>query len=590
MATEERQRLIESFIDTSLKMLHWLHPFVHALVAQPDREDILPDITDSGFRLFHFVEGTGAVLGFNHLVAPVAAMEYLLDRIRSGILPLTLPRIALLAEVCNYLERGLVLVREEQSDKSLADAASGLAAVIRQDVFQEQGAFLDDGSDSGIPEDAREVFFWETAKLIDVAEQECTLWDCILLDSDRVAGLSRVLNRLKQCFALYDFHDPERICLAMSSTINRFVQGEHFQHLYPEQVFLRCIDALRAALVAFPSNNNLVMPDVEQHLADLQGLMRRPIGALLVEAGLVDVTEVDRALAIQRSVPDGRLRFLGEVLVDMGKVTPEQVEGALREQHDQRTLISKVVRDPRGLTVPEAPLAVAVDGRRLERMYVLLERLLALQPQGEYLTHLNELWEVVLTCRLDMLASLASRLHRVVHDLAVESGKRVYFTIDGIGILQETDEAAVLVDSLCYLLRNSVEHGLETVEDRTHSGKRRTGRLHLLALRQDKEIWISVEDDGRGFDDERVKNLLAGRGLMTADGFGRLTNRERIALLFKEPPHPPVQGDGQGQGLVAVQKILQDIGGTMHVTTRSGKGTCVTLRVPRGGLEAPQRK
>jgi two-component system chemotaxis sensor kinase CheA len=383
---------------------------------------------------------------------------------------------------------------------------------------------------------------------------------------------------------LYDFHDPERICLAMASTFNRFVQGECFQTEYPERVFLRCIDALRMALTAFPSSNDLVVPDVEQLLATLQGLMRQPLGELLMEAGLVDSATIDQALAIQRSAPDGQSRLLGEVLIAMGRVTPEQIGSALREQHDKRMLVQEAMEvrgAAKALAMPDTLAAVTIDVRRIERMHLLLEQTLALQPPDECLAHLNELREIVLNCRLGALASLASRLHRMVHDLAAENGKRVYFTIEGFATFQEANEAATLTSALCHLLRNSVEHGLEGAEERTRSGKRATGRLHLLALRQGEEIWISVEDDGRGFDGERVKSILIERGLATAETIEGLSNRERFILLSSEPFLPSVRDDGWRQGLIVVQKTLQSIGGMMHATTRPGKGTCVTLRVPR---------
>jgi len=582
MVTEDPRRLVAPFIDTSLEMIRRLQPFVRALVTQPGREDIVPEVTDSGFRLLNLIKGSGIALGFHHLTMPATAMEYLLDQVRSGILPLTPSRITLLAEVCTFLERGLILVREEHSDAGLADGAAKLASAIRLEAFPAQDVFLGDGSNSKLPEDAQEAFFWETSKLVTMVEQEFVLWDFVSLDPERVIELSRVMNRLRQCFALYDFHDPEWICQAIASTLSRFARGECFQTAYPERIFLRCIDAIRTALVGFPSTNCLLVADVDRHLAALQGLMRQPIGELLVEAGLVDATAIDEALAVQRAAPAGQSRFLGEVLIDMGRVTSEQIGHALHEQYSKQALVreAEVVGDAGGC-VPDAPVAVAVDDRRLEQMHLVLERLLALRPPDEYLTHLNELAEIVRICRRDALTSLNSRLQRVVHDLAAKHGKRVHFIVEGIGIFRETDETAGLLNSVCHLLRNSVEHGLETVVERRHAGKKTIGRLHLLALRQGEEIWISVEDDGRGFDDERVASLLVGHGVTTADAIESLNDQERIALLLKEPLRQPARGEDWKRGLIAVQKTVKEIGGAVHMVTRPGKGTCVTLRVPR---------
>ena len=581
---EDSWQLASSFIDASLEMVKRLQPVARALAAQPTLEDIAPRVVDSGFRLFHFVKGEGAALGFEHLAAPAAAMEYLLDRVRSGCIPLTPSRIALLAEACDFLERGLALVQVEGSDDNLADSAAEFALVLRQASFAEHDADADNESGCGMSEQEREAFIWEMEHLVAAAEQECVLWDFVVVDPERVTELSRMLSRMKQCFALYDFRDPERICLSMASTLNRFAQGECFQTEYPERVFLRSLDAIRTALAVFPASNGMVVPDLEErHLAALQGLMRQPLGELLIEAGLTDPAAIDQALAMQRSAPEGQLPRLGEVLVAMGQVTSEQVEHALRTQHDKRVRAKEVATfsDSEGQVAPERPLVVAIDGGKLERMHVLLERLLALQPPDQYREPLDELQEIVLSWRHDALASLAGRLQRMVHDLAAVSGKRVRFIAEGIETLKETGESAALTDSLFHLLRNSVEHGLETAEERMDMGKKPIGRLHLLIFRQGDDIWLSVEDDGRGFDGDLMDALLIGRGLLTIGDAGRLTNRERFELLLKEPLDRSMQGNGWGQRLVAVHKNLQGIGGAMDLTTRPGKGTCVTLRVPR---------
>lgn len=591
MTSEADRELVRTFVRESLETIQRVQPWVRALVAQPDREDILPRITVPCFRLVHSVQGTGSRLGFDHLAAPAEAMEYLLDRVRSGVLLLTPRRIALLVETCTFLEQGLALVAAENTDARLAGSAATLASAIRLAASAEADAEQGESTAATLSADMRESFLWETNNLLTTAEQECVLWDFIAVDPERVAGLCRLLHRLKQGFALYDFHDPERICLAMASTLNRYLQGDFFQTEYPERVLLRSIDAIRAAINRFPLTGELTVPEVEHHLAAIQGMMRQPIGELLVEAGLVDPETVDQALKVQRSSGDAQPRRLGEVLVAMGEVTPEQVQDILREQHDQRTRIrqAETTLNAGGPVRPEPSLTlfashgVCIDGRRLERMSVVLERLLAMSLPGESLALLAELQTLLRSCHRDALASLAGRLQRVVHDLSTQGNKRVQCTIEGIELLQETGEAVMLAEGLLHLIRNGVEHGLESAEERMRSGKRQAGTLHLLVLRQGEEIWISVEDDGRGFDFEQVAALLVRRGLATMDSAGKMTNRERMQHLFMEPvASDRGQATGnQGPGLVVVNRMLTRIHGKINVTTRAGKGTCVTLRVPR---------
>lgn len=594
MSFEEDQQLLTAFIDESLEMIRQVQPFIRALVEQPDREDILPQVTGPCFRLFHSVKGTGSFLGLDHLVAPAEAMEYLLDRVRSGILLLSPRHIALLAESCTFMEQGLALVQAEKSDVRLANSAAALAAAIHLSVSSEEESIWNEGAVAALPAEMRESFFWETENLLATAEQECVLWDFIAVDLERVTELCRLLRRLKRSFALYDFRDPERICMALESTLKRYVQGEFFQTEYPERVFLRSIDALRTTMTEFSLTDDLAVPDVEHHLAAIQGMMRQPIGELLIEAGLVDPGIVSQALEVQRSSRDEQPRRLGEVLVAMGEVTQEQVQHVLQEQHNKRsrTEEAETTLDRKGPALSERSLTVAasheicIDGRKLNRMGVVLEQLMAMHLPGDHLPLLGELQNLVQSCRRDALSSLTNRLQRVVHDLSVQGNKRIQFTIEGIEVLQETAEGALLADSLLHLIRNGVEHGLEDVEERLRVGKRKTGKLNLLVLRQGEEVWVSVEEDGRGFDLEAIAALIVKRGLAAVESVRQMTSRERIHTLLNDasvlPGREPAAGaKNRDWGLSIVNSALRKMQGKMQVATRPGKGTCVTLRVPR---------
>lgn len=110
------------------------------------------------------------------------------------------------------------------------------------------------------------------------------LWDFIAVDHRRVGNLCRLLHSLRQNFASCHLDVFARLCMALESTLNRYVQGEFFQTEYPERVFLRGIDAMREALSGLALGKNFVVADFKHHLAAVQGLIRQPIGELLIEA------------------------------------------------------------------------------------------------------------------------------------------------------------------------------------------------------------------------------------------------------------------------------------------------------------------
>jgi two-component system, chemotaxis family, sensor kinase CheA len=587
----EHQQLVEAFVSETQETVRRLWPYIRALAEQPDREDFLSTVTTPCFRLFQAVKGNCTDLGFVHLAAPAAAMEYLLDLVLSGLLSLSPQRIALLAETCTFTEQGLALVRAEKSDARLASSADALTSAIHLAAATMQESQGDHGSNVMLPPEMQQSFLWEIETLLTAAEQECVLWDFIAIDLDRVADLCRMLLKLKQNFALYDFHEPERLCMAMESTLTRYIHGEVFQTEYPERVLLRCIDALRVAITRFPAVEIIAVPDLEYHLAAIQGLMRQPIGELLIEAGLVDSTVIDQALEVQRSTHAEQPRRLGEVLVAMGEVTPDQVQHVLHKQHRKRLRTEEAETALGGneslftlqSPITQASQEVRIDSRKLERMKVVLDRLQALPYSAEQEALLGELQALVKSFRREALSSLVNRLQRLVHDLAVQGNKRIHFSIEGIDILHETGNATQLAEVLFHLLRNGAEHGLESTEERLRLGKKKTGKLQVLVLRQGEEIMVSVEDDGRGFDFERVAALIVQRGLITEENVRNTTNRERLRFLL----NPAVIAEDHGQGgsslpgLLAVGRALQDIQGKVEVASRAGKGSCATVCIPR---------
>ncbi len=590
---EEDHEILEGFILESLEMVQRAIPFVNALIEQPDREDILPKMTGSCFRLFHSIKGTGGFLHLEHLVGPAEAMEYLLDRVRSGVLSLTPMHISLLAESCRFMEQGLPVVLSEKSDERLSFSASALTTAIFQSMKDCEGSYCAEKSEAAVPQEMRDAFLLETENLLVAAEQEFVLWDFIAIDHHRVAELCRLLHRLQQNFIFFELKDLERLCLALESTLKRYLQGEFFQTEYPERIFLRSIDAVRDTMVRFTRFEDAAVTGLEHHLAALQGLIRQPIGTLLVEAGLVDPQVLEYALEAQKASQEATPRRLGEMLVDMGEVTQDQVQHILQEQHSKRTLAKQAEAELDSVCQPLTQLSpgnvfsneVCVDGRKLARVIELIDLLAKeYKPVGNSASLLAELQEVANSCQQETISAFTSRLRRIVHDLAVHCNKRVHFVIEGIDTLLDQRYMTLLADPLLHLLRNGVEHGLEPVEEREKAGKRKSGKLTLLALQQGNEIWVSVEDDGRGIDREKIAALVVEQHLANPGNVTQLSSKELMQLLFQA--RIITDGEAKGvqrrdTGLSALGDSMKQIQGKIEILSRLNKGTRITLRVPQ---------
>jgi two-component system chemotaxis sensor kinase CheA len=591
---EEDLNILDNFIEESRAMIREILPSVSQLLATPEEEPLLVSVVNNGYRLFHSIKGTGAFFHLEHLTAPAEAMESLLEGARSDPLTLSVRHIALIAEACTFTEQGLEIVAREKSDQRLAAAAGSLQAAILESLYsQPQHSSSDQIAFTDISPEMREAFLLESERLLATAEQEFVLWDFIAIDRQRVGELCRVLHRLKQNFALYECVDFERLCMALESTLNRYIQGEFFQTEYPERVFLRCIDTMRESLSRYDLIEKLEIADLEEHLIAVQGLIRQPLGELLIEAGLVDPGTVDEALSLQRSAPKDLPRRLGEVLVAMGEVTEEQVEHVLKEQQHRKVQVSKAEEKLSAQGAPASPTPsivplysqeVRVDGQTLARMASVVQQIAALSLPPESKPFITELEQLIRSCGQESPQGMGSQLQRIVHDCAVQFNKRIHFRVEGINFLQDKLDMSRFVNLLLPLLRNAVQHGAEPAAQRTTSGKKKNCRISLSGLCQEGEIWVSVEDDGTGFDLKKIAKLCFDQGLVGKEELSRITGAELLQIFLNNQhgtAEPVANESVRCTGLANVKQMLQDYNGKMDIWSRPGKGARITLRLPR---------
>lgn len=203
----------------------------------------------------------------------------------------------------------------------------------------------------------------------------------------------------------------------------------------------------------------------------------------------------------------------------------------------------------------------------------------AVSEEVERLT--SALRENSMNIRMTPIRGTFEKFRRLVHDLARELGKDVELTIEGAET--ELDKTVVdqLSDPLMHLIRNSMDHGLETAQVRAALGKRTTGTVHLAARHSGASVLVCVSDDGGGINAESVRQKAIERGLIAADD--TLSESDIYSLLF-EPGFSTAEKitdiSGRGVGMDVVRQHVEGLRGTIEVTSERGKGTCFTLRLP----------
>jgi len=193
----------------------------------------------------------------------------------------------------------------------------------------------------------------------------------------------------------------------------------------------------------------------------------------------------------------------------------------------------------------------------------------------------GELRDTMMVLRMVPVTHLFSRFRRLVHDLANETGKRIELVTEGE--TTEVDKSVIerLADPLVHLVRNSCDHGLETPEDRLAAGKTEAGHIHLSARQQAGEVIITIKDDGRGINKERVRAKAESSGLIAANA--SLTDQELYQLIFQPGFSTASQVtnlSGRGVGMDVVKRTIDALRGTINVVSRPGEGSEISLAIP----------
>ncbi|WKC22311.1 chemotaxis protein CheA [Rhizobium sp. SSA_523] len=193
----------------------------------------------------------------------------------------------------------------------------------------------------------------------------------------------------------------------------------------------------------------------------------------------------------------------------------------------------------------------------------------------------GELRDTMMVLRMVPVAQLFGRFRRLVHDLAIETGKVIELVTEGE--TTEVDKSVIerLADPLVHLVRNSCDHGLESAEERRASGKSPTGRILLAARQQAGEVIITIKDDGRGIDRERVRAKAESSGIIAANA--TLSDQDLLQLIF-QPGFSTAQQvtnlSGRGVGMDVVKRTVDALRGTINVVSRPGQGSEIALAIP----------
>jgi len=460
-------------------------------------------------------------------------------------------------------------------------------------------------------------------------------------DQERLDSAFRALHTLKGAAGIVDFVAMGRALHAAEDALSAVRSGVAPVTAPLIDLCLACLDQVGAWIDLMqaggdvPEGADTAADDLIRRFTELGASDAKPVrshaGTAADAAGLSSISrkllEAQKLLLADRSEEgaSGRLGSAGRVAANVLRhqgLDTTDLESLLQTSllaRDAESMMTAIDRILSGLAEPEpeAPGTLAVqapdttlrvDVDRIERLVRLTGELLiaknavghsaqraqeasdarqlavALKNQHLLLERLvGELQQSVFSLRVLPLNRAFQRFPRLVREMASSVGKPAHLLIEGAATEADKSIVEAIAEPLLHVLRNALDHGIEGADERRSAGKPATATIRLRAARLGDRVVIDIEDDGRGIDVARVREVARGRAVAPAPRIAAMSDDEVVELIFA-PGFSTVSQvtdlSGRGVGMDVVRTVIERLGGRVSVSSRPGLGTAVRFSLP----------
>ncbi|MCX8043318.1 MAG: chemotaxis protein CheA [Desulfobacterota bacterium] len=602
--TDEEREMIQGFVADGYELLDELEPNLIELqksCEQGGSADI--EKLNAVFRLFHSLKGAAGFFNLHNVTSVTHEAETLLNLLREGKIVLTPERTSVLCQACDFMRTLLTAIEENGNDhgfeetaqqhvRQLSAAVSGINRPFPAPTPSppEQQPTPAAEPSITITTDMVQSFIQEADELLDSAEQSLLALEKAVDKTEPLQTAFRSIHSFKGNCGFMGYRDLERLSHAMENVLDGMRTDKHVSNEKNIGIIMRSLDALKNAVAELSQGGTGIIQGCDLMVELLRDLAPRgettqqhppKIGEILIALGETTPEAVEKALSLQD-------KPLGEMLVDMGAASKDAVDAALAEQEKQAG--KKIVRRDIRVDLDKLDLLMDLVGEMVIAQMMVIHnpdlRGLELEHFEKAAHHLQrisaDLQDVALSIRMVPLSATFRKMIRLVHDLSLKFSKKVKLELKG----EETEVDKTVIehisDPLVHIIRNAIDHGIESPEQRRTAGKDETGIIILEAGHDGGEVVIRISDDGAGLRRDKILRKGIERGLVVGNGEG-MRDEEVFNLIF-EPGFSTADVvtdiSGRGVGMDVVRKNLEKIKGRVDVSSTPGVGTTFVLRIP----------
>ncbi|CAH1197812.1 Chemotaxis protein CheA [Paenibacillus plantiphilus] len=556
---------LSMFIDESNDHLQALNENLLRLESDPEDLSIVQNI----FRSAHTLKGMSATMGFEDLASLTHEMENVLDLVRNNKLKMDSFIFDTLFKGLDALESMVQDIIGGGTGKADVTAIVTSLKAIEKGEHQSQAkpAAASTASNGGASGGAALLDEFQTSVLLQSIESGHSVYHIV------VTIREDCLLKAARAYMVFDF--LERNGEVVKSIPNvQDIEQEKFEHSF--------------TVFTISSVNEQELRKGIESVSEIQGC----------EIIALDETTLKEISGGSSSGAEAQSNAAAQ----------PQTIAAQQELSTARAQTAATAAPAAPAAAPNSPAAagggasrtIRVDIERLDALMNLFSELLIDRVRLEQLasevksTELSEtvehmsrvsgdLQNIVLKLRMVPVESVFNRFPRMIRDLAKTLDKKVELIITGAETELDRTVIDEIGDPLVHLLRNSLDHGIESIADRIAAGKSETGIVHLRAFHSGNHVFIEVEEDGRGINREKVKEIAIKNGVVTLEEAKRLEDSEINMLIFA-PGFSTADKisdiSGRGVGLDVVRTKITSLGGNVTIDSEPGRGTKFSIQLP----------
>jgi two-component system chemotaxis sensor kinase CheA len=518
------------------------------------------DLINEIFRIFHSLKGSAGVVGFSEMARFAHGVENVLNRVRQGELRISKNLISLVLESIDILKNFIdyhfagSAIDEEKIGKIEASLSRfrGVAGEVGFKIERKKaGKPVKKYKYFGLHLELQEDIFYRGQDPILLLRELKDLgdFDSIRANITKVPDLEEIEPHHNYIF--YDLVLQTRHSYDEVNDVFIFVQDEN--KINVSDISSRFVN------------------DVDLELAD------KRIGEILVDEGVIEEEEVERIVSYHHRV--------GEEIVAKTPLRKEDVQRVLKKkQKSQKVQIASTIRvkteklDKLINLIGEMVIAVS----RISMIAQEVDHKEMIHSTAELNRISRDLQEQIMMVRMVPLAGTFKRFHRVVRDMANSQKKVIDLHISGEDTELDKTMIEQIADPLKHMVRNSVDHGIETPAERKKAGKPERGNIRLRAFQEEGNVVLEIEDDGKGINPEVVYQKAVADGL-TQKSWDSLTREEIFSFLFLPgfSTAPKVtEISGRGVGMDVVKKNIESLKGRIEISSTVGQGSKFKIKLP----------